>query len=143
MRLSAQRVRAADGHQGVNAFCALHGSRVWLDQPPADVAASAGQLVNRRIQVVPGGNSVLRYLDIVAPDDTPSSKIERAITDSIDLLREQPLPLVVQSEEVRFEFNVDLRLASAWRRELVTLMRAALAVRTPEGTDVSEVDELA
>jgi hypothetical protein len=99
--------------------------------------------VNRRIQIAPGGNSVLSYLDILAPDDTPSSTIGRVIMDSIDLLREQPLPLVVQSEEVRFELNVDSSLAPAWRRELVTLLRAALAVRTPEGTDAVGMDELA
>ena len=83
----------------------------------------------------------MSYLDVVAPDDTPSSKIERAVADSIDLIREQPLPLVVQSEEVTFEFNVEFRLAPAWRTELVNLMRAALAVRLPEGTRQPESDE--
>lgn len=142
MRLSAQRVRSADGHQGVNAFCYLHGPRVWLDRPPPDVTASPGHLVNRRIQIPPGGNFVLSYLDIVAPDDTPSNRIERAVADSIDLIREQPLPLLVQSAEVSFEFNVDFMLAPAWRREILSLMRAALAVRTPEGSSQLEPDEL-
>jgi hypothetical protein len=133
MRLSAQRVMAADGQIGVNAFCYLHGLVVWLDQPPPEVTNSRGHLANSRTEVRPGGNKVLSYLDIVAPDDTPSRKLYREIIDSIDLFREQPLPLSVQIRELTFEFNVDPRLAAGWREEIATLLRAAIAARVPEG----------
>jgi len=133
MRLAAQRVMSADGRLGVNAFCYLHGPVVWLDQPPSEVTNARGQLVNYTSEVPPGGNKVLSYLDIVAPDDTPSRQLHRKINDSIDLFHEQPLPLHVQIQEISFEFNVDPRLAPGWREEMVVLLRAALAARAPEG----------
>jgi hypothetical protein len=104
------------------------------------VAESVGHLVNRRIQIPPGGNAVLSYLDIVAPDDTSSRKIATAIVDASDLLSNRSLPLEVQSADVSFEFNAGFPFAGAWRRELLMLMRAALATRTPEGFDPDEFD---
>jgi hypothetical protein len=124
---------AADGHLGVNAFCYLHGPVSWLDRPPAEVTKSRGQLANSRIEIRPGGNKVLSYLDIIAPDDTPSRKLYGEIIDSIDLAHERALPLWIQIDEVTFEFNVDPRLAPGWREELAALLRAALAARMPEG----------
>jgi hypothetical protein len=133
MRLSAQRVMAADGHLGVNAFCYLHGPVVWLDRPPTEITKSRGQLVNSLIEIRPGGNKVLSYLDIVAPDDTPSRRLYGEIIDSIDLVHERALPLWIQSNEVTFEFNVDPRLALGWREGLAALLRAAIAARMPGG----------
>lgn len=132
MKLSAQRVMTAAGAAGVNAFCYLHGPIVWLGQPPAEVTTSQGRLVNSRIQVRPGGNTVLSYLDIVAPDGTPSRRLYGKIIDSIDLVREQPLPLRVQIMEIAYEFNIDPRLGPGWREEVNVLLQAALSARMPE-----------
>jgi hypothetical protein len=75
----AHRVRAADGTEGINVFLHLHGEGfVWPETPwsLAQLAEHPGTLVWKRVQVPPGGNKVLSFLDVIAPDDTPESDVE-------------------------------------------------------------------
>lgn len=128
MRLVAQRVRSPSTHrEGINAFCYLHGPVTWLDDPPADLPG--GVLMNARAEVPPPGNRVRSYLEIVAPDETPSHVMEREVEDSIDLLENQPFPLRLQSGDTTFQFDVESALAPAWRQEMRALLHRALEVR--------------
>jgi hypothetical protein len=129
MRLAAQRVVSPGGRQGVNAFCYLHGPHVWLDTPPPEIASHPGHLVESRIEVKPPGNRVRSYLEILAPDDTPSRAILEKALDIVGLLENRPLPLQVQSGEVGFEFNAELGLAAPWRYEFDVLLKRALDTR--------------
>jgi hypothetical protein len=127
MRLTAQRVRAPTGAEGVNAFCRLHGPYEWTIPSPADL--TAGELVNEAISIPPGGNSVRSYLDVVAPDETPTQEIRNAAVQFIDRSRDHPLPWVGSVGRCIFRFGVAQQLHSSWPEELRTLLRSALAVR--------------
>lgn len=129
MRLSAQRVVSPRGEKGINSYCHLHGPSNWLDEPPAEILSSPGDLASSREEVPPPGNRVRSYLDIIAPDHVPSAKIAREVIDAVTLLPSPPLPMRVQSGNMTFIFNAERSLAAAWQGELKTLLWHALAVR--------------
>ena len=71
MLLTAQRVVSPLSRaRGVNVYLYLHGSFVW-DRVPNEFLpeANPGELVAQWIQLAPGGNRVISFLDVVAPDD--------------------------------------------------------------------------
>lgn len=127
MILTAQHVRAASGAEGINAFCRLHGPTGWSQPWQGDL--SEGELVNRAISVPPGGNSVRSYLDVIAPDETPTQEIRNAVIPFIAQSRGQPLPWVATVGPCTFRFGVELGLHANWSEELRQLLLAALTVR--------------
>jgi hypothetical protein len=129
MRLTAQRVASPEGKEGINAFCYLHGPQTWLDEPPAEVINNPGHLAHSHVEVLPPGNRVRSYLDVLAPDHVPSDKIARDVIDAVALLLNRSLPLQIHSGDTTFTFNAELRLAAGWQGELKTLLWHALAVR--------------
>ena len=129
MRLVAQRVRAPAGREGINAFCYHHGPRVWLDRAPAEVVETPGRLMNAHVEVPPPGNRVRSFLDITTPDTTPNAQVENDVSSCIDLVEDNPFPLDMHSGDTTFQFNLELALAPAWRRELLVLLHRALEVR--------------
>ena len=89
MFLTAHRVRSPDGRQGINAFFYLHGDSpapgmAW-DSPNLNVEMIAekypGKFVDQEVAIVPGGNSVLSYLDIVAPDGERLARVREALQE--------------------------------------------------------------
>ena len=84
MLLSAQHVASPDGERrGRNAFLYLHGAEWPIGEATVDlVSALPGRLENEIIEVVPGGNSVLAYLDLVAPDATPRGAILEVLSQA-------------------------------------------------------------
>lgn len=80
MLLTAQRVRSPR-QAGVNVFFFHHGAeesaKIDWSSPNIDEIASGrpGQLVSETIEVIPGGNSVESFLDVVAPDGTSKEAI--------------------------------------------------------------------
>jgi hypothetical protein len=126
MILTAQHVRASSGTEGINAFCRLHGPYEWTI-PPEDLAS--GELVNRAISVPPGGNSVRSYLDVLAPDETPTQEIRNAVVAFIGQSRGTPLPWTRTIGRCTFRFGVELGLYSSWSEEFHRLLLSALAVR--------------
>jgi hypothetical protein len=132
MRLVAQRVVSPKGATGINAFCYLHGSNVWLAEPPPEIASHPGNLVNSQIEVKPPGNRVRSYLDLLAPDDSPNRKLAADVRDIINLYEKAPvppLPLVVSCGDARITFNAEFQIAVAWRVEIEILAGRALSVR--------------
>ncbi len=132
MKLVAQRVVSiAQGQKltGINSRHYSHTGREWLDAPPDDLGE--GELVNRHDQVRPGGNRVRSYLDIIAPDSTPSLTIELSVRSTARFLAEAgaPLPWAINHADVSIEFNIEASLASHWQIELETLLAHCLAVR--------------
>ncbi len=81
MYVAAQRVRSASA-VGINVFIYQHApARVpTLSNGAMDVERVAetfqGQLVSSSAPIPPGGNEVLSYLDVAAPDGTPLSVFE-------------------------------------------------------------------
>lgn len=91
MLLTAQRVRSPR-QAGVNVFFFHHGaeesSRVDWSSPNIDEVATnhPGQLVSEAIEVIPGGNSVESFLDVLAPDGTPKDAVVAMLQRSGELL---------------------------------------------------------
>jgi hypothetical protein len=132
MLLTAQRVRNLAGHTGINAFCNLHGPYDWFGEPPEGVPdLNPGGRVNEQVGVPPGGNRVQSYLDIVAPDETPTAEIVASVQKFLVAVRQQELPWVATVGRTTFRFGLDQGLEQQWAEEFRTLLQAALRVRVP------------
>jgi len=84
MYLTAQRVRAANGHQGVNTFIYRHGPDFWLGWPPFLPEENPGTLFDHQLEVTPPrGNRVLSFLDIMAPDSSATAPRIRTAFDTL------------------------------------------------------------
>jgi hypothetical protein len=129
MILTAQRVRSPTGHEDINAFCHLHGPYDWDGAAPEEIGP--GELVSSVVRVEPGGNSVRSYLDIVAPDETPTSEIASAVGPFVVRNAGCPLPWTGNHGRCTFRFGLDLGLEHRWTEELTALLAAALDVRRP------------
>jgi hypothetical protein len=67
--LTAQRVVSARGARGVNVYRYLHGSPAWTRVPDELLPdVNPGELVDQWLEMPPGENQILSYLDVVAPD---------------------------------------------------------------------------
>jgi hypothetical protein len=126
MKLAAQRVmQPATRAQATHAFHYAHGALVWNGPPPPGLGH--GVLQASRVELRPGGNHVLTYLDIVAPDETPTVTIFRALAQIYD--RERPPPFVETIGNCTFESGMIHAFQLAWRQELLHLYNVAIAVR--------------
>jgi hypothetical protein len=127
MYLAAQRVRAPSGDEGINAFFYLHG-RGWLGPPPPDVLPEQdpGELVAKHLEVSPSGNRVRSYLDLVAPDETPSAQLVSLTRELLRTAELHPLPWGIVIGDCLVRFGLDKALLPSWNAELGALLRAAL-----------------
>jgi hypothetical protein len=88
MYLTAQRVRAQDGKDGVNSYLFLHGDEEvpGMSWSTPDVALVAdqhpGALVVQRIEQDLGGNEVLSFLDVVARDSVGVEQFRAALSST-------------------------------------------------------------
>lgn len=132
MLLTAQRVESGAGDEGVNAFCNLHGSFIWSGAPPAGIPeANPGEPAHQRIEVQPGGNRVRSYLDVIAPDETPTSEILGAVQQFLVVVRDRPLPWTATVGRCTIRFGIDIGLEPVWTEEFRRLIAAAMHVRVP------------
>jgi len=132
MLLTAQRVQNPAGLEGINAFCNLHGPYDWFGEPPAGIPdTNPGMRVNDNVIVPPGGNRVRSYLDIVAPDETPTTEILAAVRRFVMAVRTDSLPWAATVGRCTFRFGLDLGLEQQWATEFQELLEAALRVRSP------------
>lgn len=84
MYATAQRVESK-GRSAINVFVYSHGAGRPVLQRNTDIATIAelqtGVLAHADVTIAPGGNAVLSYLDVVAPEGTALEQIERVLTD--------------------------------------------------------------
>jgi hypothetical protein len=82
MLLTAQRVISPHLRaRGVNVFQYLHGPNSWERVPNNFLPeANPGELVAQWIQVPPGGNRVVSFLDVVAPDEIDGVDLQQRLT---------------------------------------------------------------
>ena len=106
MLLTAQRVVSPLANaQGVNVYQYLHGPQTWERVPDEFLPeANPGELVAQWIQLAPGGNRVVSFLDVVVPDETSMIELQQRLTSlkhHLDL-SENPTARHVGSLWVRF-----------------------------------------
>jgi hypothetical protein len=130
MYLTAQRVRAPRGDEGINAFFYTHGAVAWSGLPPHGIPdRNPGALVAQTVIVAPPGNRVRSYLDVIAPDETPWTEIRPALISFVSEAQRQPFPWVGVSGRVFLRLGMEQSLAAQWAREIADLYRAVQSVR--------------
>lgn len=130
MFLTAQHVASSAGAEGINAFVYHHGPYVWHGLPPAGIPdTNTGMLVAQTIEQPPPGNRLRSYLDVVAPDETPSAEIQAAFVAFVTAAQGAPLPWHGVIGRVSFRMDMDAGCAATWQQELAVLYRAVQAVR--------------
>jgi hypothetical protein len=68
--LTAQRIVSPLGTRGVNVYQYFHGPYAWSHVPDELLPdANPGELVNQWLEVPPGSNRIVSFLDVVAPDE--------------------------------------------------------------------------
>jgi hypothetical protein len=88
MYITAQRVRNRSGKTGINSFLYVHTDTQlqgieWTEAGLLDIADNnLGDLVAEVVEVPPGGNSVLSYIDVACPNNA-SLKGITATTDGL------------------------------------------------------------
>jgi hypothetical protein len=106
MYVTAHRVRAPSGELGINAFLHLHGGDYpWPADPSRLPEAAPGKIARKAVAVPPGGNTVLSYLDVLAPDGTPRSRVARALRAFEAALHDEPNPAVFTRYGVTIRFG--------------------------------------
>ncbi|MCE9637384.1 MAG: hypothetical protein K8T90_16895 [Planctomycetes bacterium] len=115
MYLTAHRLRSVRLEEGINAFLYLHRDRPLPmrgpDEPDVDTIAQSepGYPVAESIDVPPGGNSVLAYLDLAAPDDATESALRGAVAELRRRLPDERLPMLAVhgGSATRFGANLE------------------------------------
>lgn len=110
MYLVAQQVQSPRGSIGTNAVMYHHtltSAPINWKSPDLEAIASRypGERIAQHVEVPPGGNSVICYLDVAAHDQIPHSKINAAL-DELALLIEAGTPVAKLHGEVAVEFRV-------------------------------------
>jgi hypothetical protein len=132
MYLTAHHVRSPQGPEGINAFRYVHGGYIWQGLPPPGIPdQDPGQLVAHVISLPPPGNTVLSYLDVVAPDEVFWPEIRPAFFAFVGQTQRQPFPWLGVFGRCYFRVGMVLRLANVWRHEIANLYRALEAVYPP------------
>lgn len=131
MYLSALHVlRLQTGEEGFNAFHYAHaGGAGWVEPPEAVPDEDPGELVNRVIDVAPGGNRVRSYLDIVGRDGASWQAIRNEFLRFVLDSEGNAFPWTLRQDGFLFRAAMDDALATDWRGELGRLYEAAHRVR--------------
>lgn len=118
MIATAHRVQNANGDVGINAYLHLHGAeRPWPSDPWTLPETDPGVIAMEVLKIPPGGNRVMSYLDVIAPDGANLDDIERVVGDLSLLVvtddladpaaaGETHLPLVFRDRSVVLRFSV-------------------------------------
>lgn len=133
MYVTAHRVRDGRGTEAVHAFIHEHGPVEW----PTDVVdwpeTHPGKLVGQRTTLRVGGNTVLSYLDVLAPDGARTDEVEAALGGLRDDLPERANPTVMVTGSVTIRFGTALALESRRIQELDELSRVVAELRSTRG----------
>lgn len=114
MYLTAHRIRSQRGESGINAFFHKHGDTevpdMSWDSPDIRLVADMfpGSLVAESVDIAPGNNQVLSYLDVVAVDTTEEARITEALEEVGNRVEMERLPLfhVAKGIGIRFELTL-------------------------------------
>jgi len=124
MKLVAQRGDEDSRNTGINAFRYLHGAYAWEGTPPAGLGY--GMLVESHVPIPAGGNSVLSFLEVTAPDDTSKAQVIRAFSVMYDTSTAPPFEYTYGNVTIQGDMIRAYRLA--WRWEELRLFDAILGI---------------
>lgn len=122
MLLTAQRVMAPHSHaNGVNVYQYLHGPYVW-DHVPNEFLpeTNPGELIAQWTQLPAGGNRVLSFLDVVAPDEMLDVGLQQRLTSLKHVLSPSGNPTTAHLDPLWVRFGCSA-LPIPWAAELAAL----------------------
>jgi hypothetical protein len=120
MLLSAQRVRSPHGLTGINRYVYRHALPEWMAENLADLERSA-VLATQDFEVPPGGNSVVSYLDIFAPEGTTSVTIAVTVARIRAGHAPSAFPAEFRKGDVTVRLGLVFGLVLTWKNELTDL----------------------
>ncbi len=138
MYATAQRVAHSGNHQdGINAFVHEHGIDFpWPNEPWHLPNNNPGTLRLSHIEVPPGGNTVISYLDVLCPDITSAANVKAALDALwLELLADElgpsspfglPNPLSYQHGNVCLTYSVNIADETSRRIEYDSLSQQLL-----------------
>jgi len=133
MYLTAQRVLTPKGETGINVF--LHCNAVANEAlllTPNEIAAIAdanpGDIVAHRCEVKPGGNRVLSFIDVVAPELYPLEGLRTVLDEAKDNILSAPLPISLIEKGIGIRFGANYGLYEALPKEFDELVFRALSL---------------
>lgn len=161
MYLTAHRVYSlAKQKAGINVFLYRHGEQpvpgMSWEQPVVELVADEhiGTRGPEHVEVAPGGNRVLSFIDIVTADDTSLSQVEaatEAFGKSVSSADRLPVSSTIGNVALRFgaQFGLDKKNQRLEFEELVSQALALLnephepqwRSREPLEVDVEETEE--
>jgi len=134
MYLTAHRVRSSGGSLGTNGAFYKHGrgdEGSWtLTDLERISTRDLGELVRARTDVVPGGNDVEAFLDVVGPDDIPDAELQALFDDAVRNLQGSLVQVSTERASARFGCNIGLTPSAP--KLLRQLAKAALSLRTKQ-----------
>ncbi|MEK7269910.1 MAG: hypothetical protein AAB215_03105 [Planctomycetota bacterium] len=123
MLLVAQRVVSKDGLQGINAYRYSHGPSPWPADPVPLLDAKTASLERQAIQVQPGGNQVVSFMDAAVPDGTTEEEWLRLVRQLAEKPAPGAFPLTTVLGPCAFRLDMQPGLFPVWRSEFKELVR--------------------
>ncbi len=136
MYLTAHRVKKSGGSEtGINVFFHLHGSDSLFRGVVGEgellrrvTEAEPGKLVDKRIEVSVGGNDVLSYLDVIAPDGTSKEEIDGALGEFRADVTVSDLPVHRRFGDILMAFGAVFGLRGEQQQEEYDRLRAVIQI---------------
>ena len=109
MYITAHRVRNAQGQTAIHGFRHRHDKeRCPFPADPLEVPDNApGILEEQEIELPVGGNDVLSYLDLIAPEGTDMTGWDRLLPALSTRLGEHPLPVAMKVDSLTVIFSAN------------------------------------
>ncbi|HWO19438.1 MAG TPA: hypothetical protein VNO30_11710 [Kofleriaceae bacterium] len=132
MYLTAHHVKARDGASGINAYLHRHSSaeesRIGWEHPDIKRIADEipGSDIAQSVEIKPGGNSVLSYLDIAVPESAEPDFLADSLRLFEHYVREGRFPAVFTSNRLAMRFGLIMGLQKLALAEFRRLRARAL-----------------
>ncbi len=142
MYATAHRVsRQETGETGINAFLYLQGfqahhvTSAWTAADIERVTANEpGTLANKHCSMAQGGNTVMSYLDVIAPDGISAQIIASAFGAFAPVVGTDEMPIMRVFNNVAINFSLAVRLYGQEEREYGELCATILRLLEPTGS---------
>lgn len=133
MYLTAHRVRhVKNGRHGINTFYYKHGNTTipnfsW-HQPNLQVIVESypGELFAQNINIVPGNNHVMSYLDVVASDDITLEQVIERLDKFKERIHQDSHSFTDEEDVVCIGFGLQIGLGGHQVEEFETLVKQVL-----------------
>jgi len=124
MLLVAQRVVSrAHRVQGINSYRYRHEATPWPADPRTMFDAPNRMLVRKSVQLRPGGNRVLSFLDVAAPEEIGTDELLCRLKEFLNEPQPLEFPVTRVFDRCAVRLGLEQGLVPTWRGECEDLAR--------------------